>query len=370
MNKLNIGKCLIPALLALNVLSTSCDDNLDLTADYKDISISYALLNPNDPVHYFKIYRGYLTDDNAYVEAGNWESIYYPIDSIEVRLEEYNDEGTMLRSAVLDTTTAVYKDNGYFANPKQLLYYSTWTLNKENKYRLVIKHVNSGEEVYAQTDIVGNCRISKPVNQNPFNSKDNTGPKFVITGNGGGTARSNNAAVADFYITFNYIEVDKNTHEVTHKSISKKMNSSYKVPQSDGDINFDSFTPANLFLLIKQYVEPNDNVVRYIDTIDAKPYFCLKIDTWMANKEFSIYHSVSTPNSSIIQDRMDYTNFVSNNNNAYGLLASRNHCYRLFKFDNTNGNNNEDSLVKGSYTKGLNFDYYRNSPEFYEVVEK
>lgn len=370
MNKMTISKCLLLALLPILLLCSSCNDDLDLTADYKDISISYALLNINDPVHYFKIYRGYLTDDNAFVEAGNWDQIYYPVDSIEVRLEEYDDRGTMRRCAVLDTTTAVPKDDGYFANPKQLLYYSNWTLNKDYKYRLVIKHVNSGEEIYAQTDIVGNCKISKPANQNPFNSKDNTAPKFVLTGDGGGTARSNNAVVADFYITFYYIEVNKNTQEVVHKSISKKMNSSFKVPQSDGTINFDSFTSTDLFAMIKQYVEPNNNVVRYVDTVDGRPFFCLKIDAWTANKEFQTYHNVSTPSSSIVQDRLEYTNFVSENNNAYGLLASRNHCYRLFKFDNTNGNNNEDSLVKGSQTKNLNFDYYRNSPEFFEVVSK
>ena len=56
--------------------------------------------------------------------AGEWDNIYYPVDSIEVCLEEYRD-GQFLRSAVLDTTTAVPKNEGDFHNPKQLLYAST-----------------------------------------------------------------------------------------------------------------------------------------------------------------------------------------------------------------------------------------------------
>ena len=73
---------------------------LDLTADYKDISISYGILNVKDNVHYFKVYRGFITDDNSYVAASEWDNIYYPVDSIEVRLEEYNN-GKITRSAVL-----------------------------------------------------------------------------------------------------------------------------------------------------------------------------------------------------------------------------------------------------------------------------
>ncbi len=365
---MKLNKLFLLALLPISFLLNGCNDDLHLMADYKNITISYALLNPNDPVHYFKIYKGYLTEENAYVEAGNWENIYYPVDSIEVKLEEYNENGAMLRSALLDTTTMVDKEAGYFANPKQLLYYSTWELNNEYDYRLVIKNVNTGEEVYAQTDIVGNCKLNRPINQNPFNSKDNNGPRFVLTGDGSSSAKVLNVAVVDFYINFHYIEVDKNTQAVTHKSIRKKMNSSFKTPQSDGDVNFEGFTPNHLFQMLQQ-IEPNDNVVRYVDTVDGKPYFCILVEAWCANKEFQTYYNVATPNSSIVQDRLEYTNFVSADNTAYGLLASRNCCTRSFKFDNTNGNNNEDSLVNGSFTKHLGFDYYRNSPEYFEVTD-
>ena len=87
----------------------------------------------------------------------------------------------------------------------------------------------------------------------------------------------------------------------------------------------------------------------------------------MANDHFQIYQQVANPNTSIVQNRLEYTNFVSDDNDAYGLLASRSSVRRLFKFDNTNGKYNEDSLVWGSITGKLNFDYYRNSPEFVDL---
>jgi len=360
-----LKKLLLPALLlCLAFFTQSCDNNLDLTADYKNITVSYSLLNMSDPVHYFKVYRGYLTDENAYIQAGNWENIYYPVDSIEVIFEEYDERGRLLRTATLDTTTAIQKEEGYFANPRQLLYYSTWQLNQDYNYKLRIKRLSTGDEVYAETNVVGVCKINKPISQNPFNSKNNNGPKFVLTGEGSASARDRNVAIADFYITFNYIEVDKNTSAVTHKSITKKMNSSYKKPASDGDISYDDFTPNDFFRFLTQNIQPNSNVVRYVDTIEGQPYFCLKVDSWFANEQYYTYQMVASPNSSIVENRMEYTNFVSDDKSAYGLLASRNHTYKLFKFDNTNGSNNEDSLVKGSFTKDLGFDYYRNSPEF------
>ena len=135
---------------------------LDLTADFKDITISYGILNIQDDIHYFKIYRGFITDENSLIEAGKWDNVYYPVDSIEVRLEEYKN-GKIVRSAVLDTTTAVPREEGYFPNPKQLLYYSDWKLDDESVYRLVIDRRTTGDEIYAETMMVGDFNIKNPM---------------------------------------------------------------------------------------------------------------------------------------------------------------------------------------------------------------
>lgn len=357
-------------LLPAAILLGSCKDQLDLTADYKDITISYGIINVQDPVHYFKIYKGYLTDENALVQASDWNNIYYPVDSIEVRLEEYNENGALTFSDILDTTTVIPKNEGYFANPRQLLYYSTRQLDPEKKYRLVIKRLNTGKEVYAETLPVGTCKMTRPIDQNPFNSKDDNGPKFKVEGEGSSSAKDKHAAICDFYLTFHYLEIDKTTGERSHKSLTRKMNASYRTPQSDGDIYFDGFKPTTFLRFLEEHIPENDNVVRYIDSLDGLPYFCLEIEAWLANDHFRIYQQVANPNTSIVQNRLEYTNFVSDDNDAYGLLASRSSVRRVFKFDNTNGKHNEDSLVRGSITGKLNFDFYRNSPEFIDLSQE
>ncbi|MBP5205638.1 MAG: hypothetical protein J6Z44_02470 [Bacteroidales bacterium] len=368
MTKNTLLRLLLAAFFPLTILFSACNDEPDLTGDYKNITITYGILNMNDPVHYIKVYKGYLTDENALVEASDWNNIYYNVDSIEVRLEEYNASGVLQRSAVLDTTTQVGKEEGYFANPRQLLYFSTWQLNPECKYRIVIKNRNSGEEIYAQTTIVGDCKFSRTIqiNQNPFNAKDDLAPDFTVTALNG-SPRDQHVAVGDFYLTFHYIEVDNNTQAVTHKSIRKRLNGSFVYPNSNGELQYNSFKTSDLLRFIGQSIEANPNVVRYIDTVNANPYYCLKMEVWTANDIFKNYYNISHPRGGISQDRLEYTNFVSENENAYGILASRNCFSSLFKFDNTSGKHNEDSLVYGSYTKDLNFGFYRNSPEFYEV---
>lgn len=329
---------------------SACNDKLDLTDEYKDITIAYGILNPQDSIHYFKIYKGFITDENALVAAGEWDNIYYPIDSIEVRLEEYKN-GTQTKSAVLDTVTLSNKEDGYFANPKQLLYYSTWTLDKTAVYRLVIRHKNSGKEVYAETPIVGDFSISRPpphIDTWDMNKENSYEIKFT---------RGENAVAFDLFLKFYYIEVDNVTGEIESKVITKKLNSDL-IRSTGNDLSYNNFIPKSFYSIIAGKISPNDRVTRYIDT-----YTCLDLQIWAVNDTYVMYRDVATPGSSIVQDRLEYTNFVSDNDDAYGFLASRNYCQRKLKFS-VSTNHNEDTLVNGTTTGNLNFDYYRNSPRF------
>ena len=347
------NRLLIFVLALLVGVMTSCDDKVHLAADYKDISVTYALLNKNDSIHYFKIYKGFLTEDNAVEAAFDWNNIYYPVDSIEVRLEEYSEGGTRLRTAVLDTTTRVQKQDGVFASPKQLLYYSTWKLDQDNTYRLVIKHLDTGEEVYATTPIVGDFSVRNPQQTWNMNLEKPSTIKFYA---------AEHAAAYDLYFYFYYVEINKHTGKIEHKVLKKKLNADFIRSTTTGEVSFVGFVPKSFYTFIAQNLEPNEDVDRYIDAIDGKAYCCMRLQLWAADKTFLTYYNVSTPGSSIVQNRLEYTNFVSSDDNAYGILASRNSCYRDLQFNPME--HNEDTLVKGTATRHLGFGYYRNSPLF------
>ena len=326
---------------------------IDLTADYKDITVTYGLLNVADDIHYFKVYRGFLTDGNAYEAAGEWDNIYYPVDSIEVKLVEYRD-GQFVREAVLDTTTVVPKKEGDFHNPKQLLYYSDWQLDNECVYRLVIRKKNTGKDIYAEPVVVGGFSVRNPMVSWNMNSENKYPIKF---------SAAENAAVYDLYLTFYYIEVNNATGAVEHKQLTHKINGSYIRATSTSEIVYTGFTPKTFFTTFLRDIETNPDVTRYIDSVDGKPYYCLRLTAWAANDTYLRYLETSTPGSSIVQNRMEYTNFVSDDESAYGIFASRGYAYRDLMMENTTGHS-EDSLVHSALTRRLNFNYYRYSPEF------
>lgn len=350
-------KTLIPVLLAAvaAILFHQCKP-LDLTADYKDITVSYGIVNIQDQIHYFKVYHGFLTDGSSLEAAGEWDNVYYPVDSIEVRLEEYRN-GQLTRSAVLDTTTAVLKDEGYFPSPKQLLYYSQWQLFDDCTYRLVIRRNSTGEEVYAETLMVHNFTITRP--KVSWNMNLNQPYKIQFYS-------AENAAMYDVFLTFYYIEVNNSTGEIEHKQLTRKLNGDYIRASSGSDVVYSGFTPESFFNTFVQRIETNPAVTRYIDAVDNQPYYCMRLTVWAGDKNYLTYREVATPNSSIVQNNQEYTNFVSENESAYGLMASRNYSYVDLMMDYTFGHN-EDTLVKSARTRRLNFDYYRNSPEFVEV---
>ena len=180
--------------------------------------------------------------------------------------------------------------------------------------------------------------------------------------------RADNAAMYDVFLTFYYIEVDNGTHEVVHKQLTKRLNGDYIRATSTLEITFNSFTPESFFTTLIQSIETNPMVTRYIDSVDGKPYYCMRLTVWAGDMNYLTYREVATPSSSIVQNSLEYTNFVSANESAYGLLGSRNFAYVDLTMDNTFGHN-EDTLVLSSRTKRLNFDYYRNSPEFPQDYE-
>ena len=175
-----------------------------------------------------------------------------------------------------------------------------------------------------------------------------------------------NAAMYDVYLTFYYIEVDNQTGHIEHKQLKRKINGDYIRAASGSEVTYSGFTPESFFNTIIQNIETNPNVTRYIDAVDHKPYYCMRLTVWGGDINYLTYREVATPSSSIAQNNLEYTNFVSSDESAYGLLASRNYSSTDLMMDNSTGHN-EDTLVMSNRTRRLNFDYYRNSPEFLDL---
>lgn len=336
--------CTVWAVLTM----TSCKPDVELTSDYRDVTVVYGLLNPLDNYQYIKIYKGYLTKDNALVWAKDLDNISY-YDDIVVKLEEYFPEsaGGELRTTYnLDTVMSIYKNYGTFSSPTQVLYRMRKTIREGYRYKLIIENKVTGRVVTSETTTISNMAFNVPLGTSHSVSTINLNkddPWMVGFKTG---SWPENAYAVDAYVTFRYIEKDKVTGDTVHKAVRD-----IRVTPGFTAGNETSFKPNVIYRILQENIDVNDNVWRFPDT-----YECIDIKLWACDQVYYTYYKTAQPSSSIVQDRVNYTNIEADDDMALGFFASRTYYNRRFRIDVIN--HNEDSLAHGQWTKNLNFRPY------------
>lgn len=350
MKKKHIGLLTFFAVVA--VLFPSCKPDVNITSDYKETTVVYGLLNPLDNYQYIKIYKGYLTKDNALVYAQNLDYISY-YNKIKVQLVEYDLNGNYRYTYTLDTVMSVPKELGTFAAPTQVLYRMKQSLHEGYHYCLLVTDKDTGDTIVtAETKTIRNMTFNVPLGTaqsiSPLNL-NNENPWYV-----GYKPESTpeNAVAIDAYLTFRYIEKHKRTGAVIHKAVSD-------IRMTTGFVNSNQtmFKPNTVYKILSEHIQPNDSVVRYVDNYFGQGYACIDIKLWACDNTYYQYYKIAQPSSSIVQDRVAYTNIVAHNGGvALGFFASRTYYERHFKIDVNQ--HNEDSLISGQWTKNLGFRPY------------
>lgn len=349
MKKILLSLCCV---LLMVISLVSCKPDIELTSDYKDVTVVYGLLNPLDAQHYIKIYKGYLTKENALVWAQDLDNISYYND-ITVKLEEYlpgSVEGTPRYTYPIDMVMSNPKEvDGVF--PKnQVLYRVKESDSRKIRegllYRLVIENKNTGRVVTSETTTIANMAFNIPLGTSHsistinLNKDDPWAVGFKMN------SWPENAHAVDAYVTFRYIEKNKLTGDTVHKAVRDICVTPGFTPGNET-----SFKPNVIYRLLKENIEVNDNVWRFPDT-----YECVDIKLWTCDKVYYTYYKTAQPSSSIVQDRVNYTNIEADDDMALGFFASRTYYERTFRLDVIN--HNEDSLAHGQWTKDLNFRPY------------
>ena len=326
-----------PFLLACitAVLMTACSKDFNSNAPYKDATVVYGIINSDDNVQYVKIYKGFLTNGNAYEAAQIYDSLYY-FDKIVVELEEYSN-GRKISTHILDTTTAIPRDlDGDMSAPKQLLYVIDQTIHPENVYKLVITNKETGRVVTAETTVVGETMITSPSTQT-----------LDITHTTTNTIKSKPAANASAYIIvqiFNYIEKSKVTGEITRKSLHRNV-----TPSPVTSTNF-QYVPYGLYDFICTSIEVDNTVNRYL-LLDS----CVCFEVWAVNEPYYNYVLTSTISSSVVLDHLVYTNVQCEDDDlVFGFFGSRRSILNPYRLNQ----NSQEMIVTGINSRKLNFHYW------------
>ena len=165
MNYLCRMKTKLLLTLAVAFAFISCNDEIDLTADWKDIPIVYALINKDDAVHYLRLEKAFLDQNgNAFDAAQNIDSIYYSPD-VTVEIQNITTGSLVQLERINGEDVGLYRNDGVFANSPNILYrFNTEDLPIEGEHLIELR-INRGDNldvVTAEAEVMGDIIPQAP----------------------------------------------------------------------------------------------------------------------------------------------------------------------------------------------------------------
>ncbi len=286
------------------LLLNRCSNEVDLYADYKDITIVYGILNASDDTAWIKITKAFSGPGNALVIAQNPDSSNYPYKLNATLTGRVNSND--LTPIILDTTTIYHKLEGdsIFYYPKQLMYFTTEPLNVNATYTINID-VN-GQTTNAETPLIGNFSITYPFNTMDFMFDHEIKWNSV-----------KNAKRYEVTTIFNYKEFLPGTYEDTLNLqinlVSIYSNSVQVSKDTDGGENMElPYTGDSFFAELENKLEDIPNVQRWSGSVDV----IISAGSEVLHYYIEINEAAA---GSLLQELPNYTNI----NNGTGVLASR-----------------------------------------------
>ncbi len=300
----------------------SCETDIDVNAEYKDITAVYGVINPNDSVHYIKINKAFLGEGSALELAANPDNTNYAEDELQVTVGAYDENNSLQKSyAAVRTVNEVIKEDGIFDNSTNVLYrFDENNINRGYTYKVNIVNASLDKEVTAETRIVGNTVITKP----------STGTKFQFWN---GTVASGNELNKNFEaltgtdvgrmgmtLLFNYTEFYTNGDDSTSHSIRMKLQDIQATSPAGGE-QLEPWVMEGLTFF--------DNISSSVPSPSSVSFFShrrlenISLEFSVGGTELNTFMEVNAPSSSVNQDKPGYTNI----DNGLGIFSSREKIY-------------------------------------------
>lgn len=306
-------KHILLSLFFLGILLSACKPEIDLFADYKDITVVYSVLDSDQDTNYVIINKVFMDPDMTIIPN---DSTNYPgkLDAklIEYRANYYSDHYTKTRELVLDTITLDNKVPGVFESPRHQVYYTAEALSGNDdyyKYKYELQVQKKDTVVTAETNIVGGTRFNiQPAALNFDSYMDMGQIKFSECPNG---------AIYEVVLDFYFTDVTTSGDSIprcmtwslgTHpKSSLPENNNSYTV----------SYKAVEFFNSIARTLGSDTLNPNIVERVIFEPSLTISIAS--CGDELYNFINVNGPTSSISQTIPDYTNI----NGGYGVFSSR-----------------------------------------------
>lgn len=285
------------SILVLLIFST-CNKDIKLLDDYKDTTIVYGLINPNDSISYIRIEKAFFTGGDVFeaVQIQDSNQFNYKLD---VKLIQGK------KTITFDTITIFNKEDGIFYAPKMLMYYAVTKdlLNTTDSLYLEIFNPKTKEYTTSSTFLHNGLLINYvyPILTIAFENEYYIQFKSLP-----------NTRQYKLDLRFNYMEQihdDESSREYKYIDWAFPI---FTTSNSYGDEVVKFFQYGETFYdLVVEHIKPTDVLERYFGSIELK---ITSGDNVLKN-----YVDTHRPGASLVSGQQEYTNIK----NGYGVFAAR-----------------------------------------------
>ncbi|MFK8045531.1 MAG: DUF4249 family protein [Crocinitomicaceae bacterium] len=309
----------IIAILTLSVFFTSCDDTININADYSVTPVIFGILDHGDSIHYIKITKTFLGDGDNNEFAKIPDSSYFR--QVDAKIIELKDEVETGRQWILKDSTVLTKEDGVFYNPSQKVFvFYEKELKEDHQYKLEAI-LNEGEyTVDATTSLIDGFKYDNfflSTESLTFAASNGNNLSFPIRYKEG-----RNATSYQTKIVINYSETYiNNTTEIKSIVWSAAANNGF----GDGEINPDNPTNRSITFRGQDFYNFVSAQLNVDENVTNRKLIDVDIITEIGHEDLMKYIEVSQPSSGLAQTTPLFTNV----NGGLGLFSSRHIASRL-----------------------------------------
>ena len=315
---------------------------MDINAEYRNLTVIYGLLDPDEDTNYIRIQRGYLGDAAASASYDRSDSLYYDSADIDVVIREYNSgESNVLREAPMIFDNSIALDDGIFTGEGYGLYRvpSDFTLARDKEYEVAVTRLSDGSISSARTGIVGTITLTQPrqpLNQRFYDGRIEFDIDQDLEGRNPDATLKMTAYQTIIYFHYKEVNLDAGTEEFKTEIMRLPLEESTFDEQN---LLFGSGS-LNAALAGRLSKDPSKRILRFFQDLDIRIVG--------ASEELMTYIDLNRPATGVNQNRPQYQQVV----NGTGILSSRT---QVFREDIELQSTVYDRLLVSNLTCDLNF---------------
>jgi hypothetical protein len=305
-------------IVLFGLLLFSCENEIDVTADWKEIPVIYGLIDPAAEYNYIRVNRAYLNESgDALSYAGISDSIQF--DELSVKVVEYEfgvEKNTIIFERVSGDSLGLAKDSGIFSYSPNILFRSNYQFKRSDfqsdlRYDLYVVNETNGKTYKSSTPSPGALESLSPVksNRRSVNISDKDNSNMSISYREGIYVKS-----YDLVIRFRYEEYDKSNPTVrTVDSLDWKV---FKGKETKNLLRGYSenyvIVPGVVFY---QFLAAN---IKVDTNLQRKP-LDMSFMYYGGTEDIHTYIEVNEPSIGIVQKKPEFSNI----SDGLGVFAGR-----------------------------------------------